>query len=256
MELELRSYWDFNDAARSEIRFRALLESVTEPELRFEIECQIARTYGLRDMFEEAHALLDRLQLELEKMPPRAQTSYHLERGRAFNSGGQKTKATEQFEIAAKSPIDDLRIDAIHTLAIVAETPEEAERLNILALNQSIVSPSAAAQRWQGSLLNNLGWTYHDTGRLAEALEHFASALEFRIAQGDTYLIRVARWCVARCLRSMGRLDEALKIQLSLIKEGDETGYTCQELGELYRALGDTEKAKEYDELAALRFAK
>ena len=52
---------------------------------------------------------------------------------------------------------------------------------------------------------------------------------------------RIARWCVARCLRSLQRLDEALAIQRELLDEINAThqsdGYMHEELGECLLAL-------------------
>ncbi|MBI4926955.1 MAG: hypothetical protein HY835_04260, partial [Anaerolineae bacterium] len=72
----------------------------------------------------------------------------------------------------------------------------------------------------------------------------FQRALRYRQEQEDPAPIRIARWCVARTLRSLNRLEEALQIQQELLAENTEDGYISEELGELYLALGKPEEAR------------
>ncbi len=251
--MDIRSYWDFDDADRSEIRFRSLLDSTSDDGDRFEIECQIARTYSLRKRFEEAHAQLDRLLPSVDAMPARARACYFLERGRTYNSSGDVPAAKIEFEEAAKSSVDDLRIDAMHMLAIVASTAQEAEAINLRALEEAMSSLDPAANRWRGSLLNNLGWTCHDAGRFEEALIYFEAGLKFRLTQDASKPTQIAKWCVARCLRSLGRFDEALDIQLELVASGESDRYAYAELGEIYKAKGDDVESALYFAMADAR---
>ena len=54
----------------------------------------------------------------------------------------------------------------------------------------------------------------------------------------------IARWCVARCLRSLGRTAEALAEQRALAAELEAVGETdehvTEEIGECLRELGRT----------------
>ena len=60
---------------------------------------------------------------------------------------------------------------------------------------------------------------------------------------------------VAWTLRSLGRSDEALQIQLSLEKDADAAGkpdqYVFEELETLYRKAGNLSKAQHYAERKA-----
>ncbi len=56
-------------------------------------------------------------------------------------------------------------------------------------------------------------------------------------------------WSIAKTYRYLGKHDEALEIQLDILKKDngiDESGYTFEELGELYLLKGDADKAKDY----------
>ncbi len=109
-------------------------------------------------------------------------------------------------------------------------------------------SSDERARGWQGSLFNNIGWTHHEAGRYAEALAIFERALVFRTEQGKPGSIRVAKCCVARALRSLGRVEEALAAQQALKAEhtaaGSEDAYVEEELGECLHALGRTDEAR------------
>ena len=104
------------------------------------------------------------------------------------------------------------------------------------------VSPDPAARRWVASIANNMAWARHDAGAYDEALELFTLALVERERQDDPGRTRIARWSVARCLRSLGRTEEALAEQRSLQAELDVLGETdehvTEEIAECLRALG------------------
>ena len=215
--------WDFQDPAASEARFR---------ELDAEVLTQRARALGLQSRFGEADALLD--QAERQATAVRTKTRVFLERGRVRNSAGDKVAAKPLFEQAAAIADDEaLRIDALHMLGIV-DGPAWTEKA--LALAEESADPKA--RRWRASLLNNLGWAKHDAGDHAAALALFERALELRKTEGTPFQLHVARWAVARCLRSLGRNAEALAIQEDLAGNVADDKYVQEELAELRKALG------------------
>jgi len=175
---------------------------------------------------------------------PLVRARYLLERGRVFNSSGQPDRARPLFVAAweqAQALGDDFHaIDAAHMVAIVAPPDEQmAWNLKALALAERTANPRAF--KWRGSLCNNIGWTYHAAGQFAEALEMFRRALSYREAQDNAGQILIARWCVARCLRSLGQVEEALAQQQALFDEerqlNERDGYVLEELGECLLAL-------------------
>ena len=80
------------------------------------------------------------------------------------------------------------------------------------------------------------------------ALDYFEKALPAWERRGGGANVRTARWAIARCLRSLGRFDEAMAIQHALLdelqKNGEVDGYVFEELGELYLARGDAVAAR------------
>jgi tetratricopeptide (TPR) repeat protein len=246
--------WDFGDPAASEARFRALLtraEAAGEAGYRVEVLTQVARAEGLQTRFDEALRTLDVAEAALGPGMERARVRVLLERGRVHNSSKRPAEAAPHFgaawEAARAAGLDGLAVDAAHMLAIALPGAEGREwNRRALALAESSPDPDAAA--WVGSLANNIGWDLHGEGRFAEALASFEKARAVREAQGKAGGIRVARWCVARCLRSLGRVPEALAIQEALLAEteaeGKPDGFVHEEMGECLLLLGRAEEAR------------
>jgi tetratricopeptide (TPR) repeat protein len=128
-----------------------------------------------------------------------------------------------------------------------AEDQIEWNRKAIAAM-QSSSQPEA--WKWEGSLHNNLGYALHTLGRYEEALIEFEMALTARERDGKPPAIRIAYWMIAWTLHSLGRLNEAIEIQLRLERECDEAGepdpYVFEELESMYRDLNNSERAAIY----------
>ena len=253
---DIQALWDYDDPAGSETKFRALLVDVaeeTDEAFQAELLTQVARAQGLQRQFDDAHRTLDEAEAMLDGDMHRAKVRLLLERGRVFNSSGRADTAkplfTEAWRLASREEIDGLAVDAAHMTAIV-ESGDEALKWDQKALDLANTSADPDAQRWKGSLCNNIGWTYHENGNFGTALGYFEQALEHRLEQDKVDDIRVARWCVARCLRSLGRVEEALAIQRELEQQiadiENPDGYVYEELAECLHALGRSDEAKPY----------
>ena len=220
--LEIDGFWEYSDPAGSESRFRAALASAQGDE-RLEVLTQIARTYSLRDRFEEAHRLLDEIEPQLAAAGARPKLRYLLERGRTFNSSGNKEQARELFvaawEQGSAARIEGLAVDAAHMVAITHSGTAEALPWNERGLAVARGSKDPKAIALIPAMLNNSAWDLFDLGRYAEALPVFEDALKEWTARGNPQQIRIAKWSVARCLRSLGRFQEALDLQRALEKE-------------------------------------
>ncbi len=248
--------WDYGDPAGTAEKFRALLpaaEAGGDAEYHAQLLTQLARTQGLQRKFEEGHALLDGVEKLLGSATPVARIRYLLERGRVFNSSKKVEQARplflEAWEQAEAAGEDFYAVDAAHMLGIV-EKGAESLAWNENAIAHATQSKSERARGWLGSLLNNTAWTYHDLGEFDKALDLFQQAQAFREEQGNAETIRIAKWCVGRCLRSLGWYDEALAIQNALLVEaeieGEPHGYTDEELGELLLVLGREDEARSH----------
>ena len=262
MALDLSPLWDFTQPAVSEQRFRAALVTATDDEALI-LQTQIARTYGLRRDFARARQVLREIEPQLLGAGAEALARHALEIGRTLSSATHppesQTEAVRQkaraaylraFDIARAGKLDAVAIDALHMLAFIDTVPADQLKWGerALAVLESSAQPEARA--WEGSLRNNVGYALHQLGRYEEALTQFRLALAARERAGDAEPIRVAHWMVAWTLRALGRVDEALEIQLRLEREWEAAGgqdpYVFEELEHLYRARGDTVRAEAY----------
>ncbi len=252
--------WDYNDPAETERQFRELLpaaEAAGDEAYTLQLLTQIARTQGLQRRFDDAHKTLDEVERRRQGQPPVVGIRYLLERGRVYNSSKAPEEARplflEAWELARKAGADDFAVDAAHMMGII-EPPDEALRWNERALALAESSADPKARGWLGSLYNNIGWTYHDSGEYEEALALFEKALAWREENRQANEIRVAKWCVARTLRSLDRLEEALALQESLLAEHEaadsKDGYVFEELAECHLALEHPDQARKYFRLA------
>jgi tetratricopeptide (TPR) repeat protein len=255
--VDIDSYWEYSDPAASEVRFRSALEQAQGDD-RLELQTQIARTYSLRRDFTQAHKLLDEVEAQLDSAGPAPRVRYRLERGRSFNSAGDKERAKPLFiqawEIASVNGLDGLAVDAAHMVPIVVGGAEGAQWTR-RGVELARRSSDAKARALLPALLNNHAWNLHDEGRYAEALPVFREAEAAWLATAKQPQGRIARWSVARCLRSLGRFEEALAIQRALEQEwaaaGSADGYVFEELAELLDATGKPEEARPYFRRAA-----
>lgn len=251
--IDIDAFWEYTDPAASEERFRIALRGAQGDE-RLELLTQIARTYGLRGQFDEAHEILDDVEGQLAGAGPRPRVRYLLERGRTLNSSGEREEARELFseawEDARAEQLDGLSVDAAHMVAITYSGQPEAITWNQRGLEIARPSQDPKARSLIPAMLNNSAWDLHDMGRYDEALPLFEEALEEWTARGKMEQILIAKWSVARCLRSLGRYDEALAIQREVeamhAEKGTVDGYVFEEIAENLAALGKMDEAKPY----------
>jgi tetratricopeptide (TPR) repeat protein len=252
--------WDYDHPDSTEAVFRALLPAARakgDANYLAQLLTQLARTQSLQKKFDDAHRLLDEADSLIAKGGEGmavAQVRSWLERGRTLNSGKQQDRGRTVFvsawEQAGEIGAEFHAVDAAHMLGIIEEPPAEALAWNQKAIAAAEAAKSERARGWLGSLYNNVGWTLHDQGDYAGALDMFEKSRDFFAAQNKAAQTRIAKWSVARAKRSLGRYDEALaeqralEVELKAIEEED--GFVYEELGELLLQKGDAAAAKDY----------
>ncbi len=253
----ITSLWNFQDPAASERSFRELLtkaRDADDTDYTVQVLTQLARSRGLQREFDDAHKILDEAASALDDTCRVGRLRLSLERGRTFNSSGKKKEAFTQFLRAFvqghRMGEENLTVDAVHMLAIVAEG-DESVLWNELAIDLAERANDSNAKRWLGALYNNIGWSYHDRDDFEDALDAWTKAEAWHMEHGKIHTQRIAKWAVGRGLRSLGRHDEALAKQRALLEEyestGDEeAGFTREEIAENLLALGKGEEAKPF----------
>ena len=250
---DIDALWDYNQPKLSESRFRSLLPDARFEELDYhlQLKTQLARALGLQRKFDPAHAELDEVLAKLPPEPCIARIRYLLERGRVYNTSGEKARALPQFEQAYKLALrmkqDFYAVDAAHMLGIATSSAQQL-RWNLEAMRLAEASIDTRTHSWLGPLYNNIGWTYHEQGDFAQALAQFEKGLAWHTARKTGEGEMIAEWSVARVLRSLGRTEEALSRQQALVqtraaRKLPEDGYVFEEIGECLLALGKPDEA-------------
>jgi len=248
--------WNFDAPDSTEAAFRAILpaaRSSGNKDYLAQLLTQIARTEGLQLKFDAATKTLAEAEALVTDDMKVARVRLLLERGRVLNSSKQREESKPLFEsawnLARAAGAGGYAVDAAHMLGIVSPG-DSSVAWNRRAIDYAEQSNDPKARKWLGSLYNNLGWTYHEQKDYATALDLFQKALTARKAEGKPSDIRVARWCVARALRSLGKTEEALAIQRELLEEhraaGTKDGFVREEIAECLLALNRGDEAKSH----------
>ena len=248
--------WNYSKPAQTRQAFFEWLEEHREEvpqDILLQLQTQIARTYSLEKNFTEAHKRLDEVESRLAEFTKTAEVRYLLERGRTFNSAGEKNKARPVFKKAYELAVEienfRLSVDAAHMLALAAESFAEKMSWNQKGLVAAENSGDEKTRRWIGSLRNNIGWDLFEEKEYEKAFAEFKLCQEFYQSIGDSKYEAIARWSQAKVLRYLEQFEAALSIQKELLRESggiDESGYTYEELAELYLALGQKERAQDF----------
>jgi len=246
--------WDFSNPEGTRHRFGGLAERAgREKDYVYQAEAvtQIARCQSLQGKFDLAHAVLDGVRTLRGGNHPRVRVRTALERGRTFNSAGDRPAALRQFrtawEIAREHGEDYLAVDAAHMAAIASDL-EGAEAWTQKGREAALAAESTAVLHWLGPLHNNLGWSYHSTGRHADAIEQFELSREAYRGEGDAVAVLIAGYAIGKTQRVMGRVEDAVATQEGLRREfearGEEDGYVLEELALGYAARGRDAEAR------------
>jgi len=260
---DIDSLWNYPDPAATEVVFREVLARpavAAAPAYRLELLTQLARTQSLQRKWPECHAILDEVEPQAADAPPRVRVRLWLERGRAFNDVGRHAEAkgcfAQAWDLGRAERLDFLAVDAAHMFGVM-DPPDEAIAWNERALAYAKESNDPRARRWFGTLSNNLGWTYHKLGRYGEALALFEQQVPYFEQLGRPDRARIARYSIAKTVRMLGRVEEALAMQRDLLATATEPdGYVHEEIAECLLALGRADEgrghfARAYDLLKA-----
>lgn len=256
--INIDSLWDFNNPSDTEKLFIEQLKPAKNSDDKsyyIQLLTQLARSRGLQRKFEEAHKTLDEAEKLLEETDDKLPLiRYLLERGRVYNSSGNKEKATGFFHRAwdegLKAREDGYAVDAAHMIAITSQ-PDEALEWNLKAMKFAESSDNENAKKWLGSLYNNIGWTYHSKKDYQKALEYFERYLKWNIDKKNKELERIAKWSIAKTKRYLNKTDESLKLQMEILNELEENkiekdGYVFEEIAECLLVLNKEKESKDY----------
>ncbi|MGZ3709170.1 MAG: tetratricopeptide repeat protein, partial [Bdellovibrionota bacterium] len=231
-----------------------------------ELTALLARSQGLQGKLDDARGNIKKAEQMLEGAESyrvSAKICFLIEKGRLMILEKIPSQArplfAEAWQLAGNSGEDYFRIEAAQLLAAIE--PQKVQKEWILkALALSETSPQPRARRCQGSLFATLGWMQFEMRQYDTALGTFQKALSCIQAEALPRKRIVAKWAIARTLRALNRVDEALEMQKDLLAEAERTnmkdGYVYEELAECLQTLKKTTEAQVYFDLAYRELSK
>ncbi|GFT08573.1 uncharacterized protein NPIL_567861 [Nephila pilipes] len=220
-----------------------------------QILSQIALAQAMQKEFTEAHRTLDKAEASLTSEYELARVRILLERGRVFHQSGNIDEALPLFKrsykLSEEHKFDFHTVNAAHMVAIVEESVDEKIKWNKKAIDLAQKTQDKKAYTWLGALYNNLAQSYIEAKQYSEAHSAFEKCKKYAEEKGDMIVVRGAKWGIARSLRSLELLDNALEMQLALLEEYE----TIAKKGELPIELIVVGRGMIYEELTEIHLA-
>ena len=262
----LDTLWDLDRPEETEKQLREILENATQNHeithaFHVELMTQIARAKGLQGHLEEADQILEKAQILIQGIqnPQHSigKIRYYLEKSRIFILKKTPSQARplliEAWTLANTTGEDFYSIDAAQLLALIEPQKKQQEWIE-KALLLAEGSIQDRAKLCLSTLYTTRGWAQYDARNYEGALETFKKALSCINPQVSPRKIIVAKWAIAKTLRSLGQPEEALKIQENLLIESNrlnqKDGYIYEELAECLQSLKRNTEAQVYFDLA------
>lgn len=260
---DIAGNWIADDLAATETKLRSLLPTQIEEEWnsnQLQSLLQLVRVLSLQGKESEAKESLELARRKVALLPPeqfQMKIRLMLEEGRHLCIGMTPVKAQPYFQqawtLATEKGDVYLAIESAVMLS-VSQPPKFQNEWLQKAIGLAEKTDLEVAKLWLAQLYLMSGWHAFDFRRTEEALKYFNLALARPRDPGEmTDVIRI-RWCIARCLRALNRVQEALDIQMELLSEvtrlGKVNGHVFLEIAECLQAQQKQDEAKSYFESA------
>ncbi len=263
---DLDRLWNPADVTASESAYRALLpegQKLTGLDRCYLVELYslIARSEALQGKYGEAHASLDAAEgLLLEQQADfqvSAKIRWLIEKGRLCiivkTPSLAKGLFSEAWTLSINSAEDYFTVEIAQLLAVTEPQKVQQDWIR-RAIQIAEKSQHPKTKRWLGGLYASLGWKLYDLRQFDGSLGAFQSAFRHYKESGTAREAFVAQWSIGKVLRAVGKTEEALSIQKSLLaelgSEGERDGRLFEELAECLQTLKRTTEAQLYFELA------
>lgn len=247
--LQLKSIFDFAHPEASLQRAFAVLNSEEATHFsQIELKTQIARCYAEAGEPLKAFEVLNTLKHILFQATPREKALHALEFGRTHDKislGGEQAlrQYKQAIEIATPAKEDDIVIEAMHRMSIMADL-DDAIALQKDAISLASTTRHPEGAQWLGLLCYNQGWSLYEAEQPRAALSMFEKSLRVRLERQEKKEdILTSKWAIAMMMRVLGRPEDALKQQLEVARQSDEEdAYT---FAEIVRCLVDLNRQDE-----------
>lgn len=212
-----------------------------------EAAAQVARVCLILGKREEGQTWLDEAASKTSESDPMGYSRYLGVKGRyewkAQNLAAARLTFGSMYTFCANQSLSPRAVDAANMLAIVGETVEEQIEWGRRGI---AIAESSETENWLGPLWNNLGATYYDSARYAEALECYLKARDYHWRFSDERAKLIADYSIGMTYRMLEQFESALQwLRPSLAwaeRLGDTSaiGQAAHDLGEVYLAMQNT----------------
>ncbi len=260
---DIDGFWNFDDLVKTETTISALLPSPSETWSSKDVEVltQLGRVQSLQGHHASARVTLAEAQKKIADLDSaarlRPEIRYLLEQGRLLCAQMTPSKAQNYFSqawnLSASAKEVFFAIDAALMLSI-SQPPKYQNEWLQKALSLAEETVTEQGHLWLAQLYTMDGWHKFDFRSFDKALESFEKALARPRVPGDDTKNFVIRWCIARTLRALGRIQESYDLQYALHTEllevGGSNGHVYLELAECQQTLNRLAEAKTNFEFA------
>ena len=268
---DLHSLSNLDHPEETESRTRVALEqlkssSAFDRSEEIKLMLQLVRALGLQGKLPEAKIALAEVETLLKgsDYPVSEKIGFLLEQGRLAVLNKTPSQAlplfSQAWELAREAHEDFYAIDAAQLMATV-ETQKSQKEWVRKALSVAETSTQPAAKSLLTSLYTTVGWSQYDQRQFENALVTFKQAVQsVEPSEDNRKNIIAANWAVAKTLRALGKLDEALELQKDLQVRLNQLnvrdGYVYEELAECLHTMKKPAEAEPYFALAYSELSK
>jgi tetratricopeptide (TPR) repeat protein len=209
----------------------------------------IARSYLILDDKETGYDWINKAEAKANNDEELGWSRYLGVKGRFLWQDKKNDEATLMFQdmynYCSERKLHERAIDAAHMVAIAGTSEQQIEwgKKGIKEAEEGNIGS------WLGPLWNNLGWTYEDTKQYDSSLAAYLKARDYHYQHGTDRNKVIADWAVGHAYVNLKDYENADKWMRPLLakfeemEDGEFTGFTCRELGEIELANNNYQAA-------------
>jgi tetratricopeptide (TPR) repeat protein len=264
---DIDGFWNSDDLSENESAISRNIPLSDESPLtlaQLTALTQLVRVQGLQGRLEEAKVTLQRARTVTPDTDEFQEVKLRLllEEGRLQSLLMSPTRARGLFqqawELATQTGQVYHAIDSAFMLSI-SQPPRYPNEWHKRALEIAEKTTDENSKLWLSHLYLVEGWYAFDYRNYQVALTCFQKALNRPRINGETSKQVVSQWSIARTLRALGQVTEALAVQQALhaelFNQGRSEGHVDLEIAECLHLLGKLDEAKTYFESAYTKLA-
>lgn len=166
----------------------------------------------------------------------------------------------EAWTLASRNRLDPQAVEAAQMMVSIEPLKQRKDWV-LRAIGIAENSAYSEARKHLGALYTWLGWNFHELRMYEKSLETMQKALaSLEQESGTPQEIFKARWSIARVLRSLNRISDAIVFLEHLLRdqaaEGIKDGRVYEEIAECFHAVKRPDDAQPYFAMAYEALAK